>query len=402
MTSATPQDQPDVASYADFEDIIAALPMFEEAAAAVQDTLLANLVMIGEVPSPTFDEADRVEFLRNRFTECGLEHCSIDEKSNCFGVLNGTDGSSDIVIVAHTDTHHERDVDHSIALETDRVIGAGLGDNSLGVAALATMPTLIERLSLKLRSNLILMGSARSLGRGNLEGLRFFLDNTKRPIRAGVCLEGERLGRLSYKSIGMIRSELVVSVPTEYDWTRFGASSAILTVNTLINKILEIPRPLKPRTTINFGAIHGGSSFSTSPRYVSLRFEVRSESSEQVKSLWNQIESIVAEVSSDSGAEVTLDVFAQRELGGLQFSHPLVMRTRNIMQALFIEDRGGPSTSELSGFIDAGIPAVTLGLSHGEPADKIREALWLDPMALGLAQLIGLILAIDGGFCDVD
>ena len=48
------------------------------------------------------------------------------------------------------------------------------------------------------------MGSARSLGRGDLEGLRFFLDNFKKPITAGVCIEGVKLGRLSYSSIGIV------------------------------------------------------------------------------------------------------------------------------------------------------------------------------------------------------
>ena len=383
----------------DFESILDNVSTFEEVAAEMKETLLANIVMIGEVPAPTFEEAARVDFVRNRFTECGLQNCSTDEKGNGFGVLQGTSGEEEtILVVAHADTVFGADASHTVSVQPDHVTGAGLGDNTVGLAALATLPTLLERLDLRLEHDLLLMASSQSLGRGNLQGLRFFLHNNRRPLLGGVCVEGVGLGRLSYKSLGMIRSEATISVPDEYDWTRFGAASAITILNRLINRLLEIPNPAQPRTSINFGAVQGGSSFSTTATNASLRFEVRSESSERAKALWNDIENIVAELASDSGAEITLTIFAQREPGGIPFADPLVRRTRDIMQRLSIEDRAAPSMSELAALIDAGIPSITLGMAHGKRSHKIDEEISIASLFTGMAQLLGTVLAIDRGF----
>jgi len=383
-----------------FSAILESLPSFERAAEEIKEILLTNLIMIGEVAAQTFEEEERVRLVRNRFTECGLQNCSSDEKGNGLGILPGKAGEQYIVVVAHVDTVFGTEVDHTLDLRPDTVVGPGLGDNSLGVAVLATLPTLLDKLDIGLKSHLLLMAATRSLGRGDLEGLRFFLANNKLPISAGVCLEGARLGRLSHRSVGMIRGEVTCSVPEAYDWTQFGASSAILTLNRLISKIAEIPRPNRPRTSVVMGSIQGGSSFSTMATNASLRFEVLSDSLEQLNFVWAHVENIVAEVSAETGEEIVLNVFARRDPGEISFSHPLVTCTRSIHDALSIQSRIDPSTSELSAFIDRDIPAITLGLAEAKRLNKIDEELAISSMFTGLAQLVGVLLSVDGGFCD--
>ncbi len=382
--------------------ILARLPDLRKECENLSEILLTNLVMIGEIPSPTFAEKERVAFMRRRFGECGLQNSSTDEVDNVFGILPGAEAeeNGDIVVVAHLDTVFPNTVDHTVSLQAGRVSGIGVADNSLGLAALATLPTVIERLGLELKSNLILMGSSRSLGRGNLEGLSFFLNNTERPLRAGVCIEGVQLGRLSLASIGMMRGEISCTVPDEYDWSRFGTTSAILTLNEIINRILEIPVPRRPRSSIVLGRISGGSSFSTIAKNALLGFEIRSESHDKVREIAEQMEHIAAEVASQSGADVKLDLFATRHPGGITFAHPLARCTREIMKSLNIQQRVAPSTSELSAFIRASIPAVTTGITTGEHLNEPEEVVYIKPMFTGLAQILGIILSIDGGLCD--
>jgi len=78
----------------------------------------------------------------------------------------------------------------------------------------------------------------------------------------------------------------------------------------------------------------------------------------------------------------------------------LVTNARKIMEAMDIKPRITPSMSELSAFIDAGIPALTIGISSLETASKTAESVKIDPMYKGLAQLISLLVAIDKGYCD--
>ena len=369
----------------------------------MKEMVLANLIMISEIPAPTFGEEPRVHFLRDRFSECDLQNVSTDEAGNVAGLVPGSgETNKNILLVGHTDTVFDEKSDHTINMTEDRATGRGVGDNSLGVAALASLPTLLENLGIKLKSNLLLMGSVKSLGRGDLEGIRFFLDNTKVPINAGICVEGVQLGRLSYAALGMVRGEITVEVPEEYDWSRFSASGAIRIINDVINHINAIALPNEPRTSILLGSVSSGSSFNTAPTQAELRFEIRSESAEMVERVRGLVEQIAEEVTSERDATISLDIFAQRKPGGVGFGHPLIWNTRRIMKALEVNPRIAPSISELASFIYHDIPAITLGISTGENLHKKNESVAIDPMFTGLAQLVAVLIAIDEGLCDED
>ena len=207
-------------------------------------------------------------------------------------------------------------------------------------------------------------------------------------------------GRLSYTSIGMIRGEITCRVPDEYDWSRFGDASAILTLNEVINKINDIRLPRRPRTSIIMGSIVGGTSFNTIARDATLGFEVRSESQEVVEGAAGTLRDIVHEVSSKTGDQVELDIFAQRKPGGIPYAHSLNRCALNVMENLDIESHLSPSTSELSELIEHDVPALTLGLTEGEHNNKKNETIKIEPIYRGLAQLIGTLIAVDGGYCE--
>ena len=383
-------------------EIIKQLPHLRKTAQGLREILIANLIMIGQIPAPTFGEERRLKLLQERFSECGLQNCSSDEVGNGLGIIPGEDGERNVLVVAHGDTVFPEAVDHNITVRPDSIIGPGVGDNSLGVAVLATLPTVLERLELRLKSNVVLMGASRSLGRGNLEGLSFFLANNAMPIHSGVCVEGVQLGRVGISSIGMLRGEITCAVPEEYDWTQFGASGAVVGINEVIDQIVRIRLPKRPRTTIVLGSIEGGTSFDTIATEAVLRFEIRSESAKMVGELRRQMREIVAEVSSRTDTRVSLDIFARRNPGGIAFGHPLAQCARRFLKALNVTPRTSPSTSELSAFIDRKTPAITIGITTGEHLGQPNESIHIKPMFAGMAQLIAILLAIDGGLCDED
>ena len=382
-----------------FKEIIEMLPRIRKGAMEIREILLANLAMIAEIPAPTFGEERRMGLLVQRFSECGLQNCSIDEVGNGVGLVPG-EKDNNILVVAHADTVFTAGVDHTMNLQADFATGVGLADNSLGLAAVATLPTVLEHLGLELESTLVLMGACRSLGRGDLEGLKFFLNNRAMPLRAGVCVEGCQLGRLSFSSIGMLRGEISVTVPEEYDWTRFGATGAIVTLNEVITQMSRIRLPRRPRTEIVMGSVEGGKSFDTVATQAVLRFEIRSESAVIVGEVSQQINDIVAETAAKTGAQVTLARIARRRPGGISFGHPLARRVRSILRAFDLNARSSPSVSELSAFVERNIPAVTVGITRGEQLNEVGEVIGIKRIATGIAQLVGILLAIDGGFCD--
>jgi len=380
--------------------ILNSIPDLEKNLKEIRDVLLTNLVMIGEIPSPTFQEQPRMNFLVNRFNQYNLLNCSTDEIGNGLGIIPGKSGDRNILLVAHLDSEYDEKIDHSISIQPNSVAGPGVADNALGLAVIASLPYILEKLNIELNLNLILMGSARSLGAGNLEGIRFFLENTDINISTGLSVEGVRLGRLSSSAVGMARCEVHYWVPEGYDWTQFGAVSSIVTLNEFINHILEIPLPNRPATNIVFSSIASGRGFSKVSTEAELKFEIRSESEEMVEQLLRQINNIAIEIASKTSSRVVVKELARRKPGGIDFSHPLVTNARRIMEAMDIKPKITPSMSELSAFIDAGIPALTIGISNFETVEQSAESVKINPMYKGLAQLISLLIAIDKGYCD--
>lgn len=385
------------------EEILAGLPRIRAAADGLRDMMLANLVMIGEIPAPTGGEQARVDFLLQRFTEDGLEHCSFDELHNGAGLLAGTEGQRNILLLAYADAAVSDDTDQTVEVETDRVVGPFVVDNSIALAALVTLPTLLDRLQVRLRSNVLFLAAARSLGRGNLEGLKFFLTNSRVPVHFGLCVEGVQLGRLNCACLGMLRGEIVCRLPDDYNWAQHGATGSIIPMNDVITRINRIAVPKRPYTSLVLGSIHGGISHYNIARQTTLGFEVRSEAADILHQVQQQMKDIVEEVSSQAGVVITADFFARREPGGLDPAHPLVRCGRSVLTQLGLQPMIYLTTSGMSALVDRKIPALTLGVTTGERLgrlDEFDEACAIEPMATGLAQLAGILLALDGGYAD--
>lgn len=386
--------------FRDIDEIMAWVPTLPEQLAGIQETLIANLIMLSEIPSPTYEEAARVKLLLQRMVECGLENVSTDEAGNGVGIIRGTDENRNILLVAHADSVYTEKADHTLSVLTDEIIGPGVSDNSLGMAILATLPSILELLDIQLNANLILLSSTKGLGSGNLDGLRFFMENNNIPFDAGICVEGAQIGRLSYTAEGMFRGVISCKLPEELDWKKAGQSSAIIALNDVINRILEIPIPRRPRTSIVLGAIRGGKSFNVMATQSSLRFEVRSESAELVESLRERIDDIIAHATASHKADFKFTVVSRREPGGIDVGHPLVKNCRGIMEKLDLKPTIRPSMSEVSELISRGLPSVTLGITEASNLHDLNETIRIKPIYTGVAQLLGVLLAIDGGFCN--
>lgn len=362
----------------------------------LREIALGNIVLLGEIPASPFHEHQRTREFIHRLIESEIQNCSVDAMGNGIGILTGEVGDRNILVAASADSVEEPDRDCTITVHPGELSGFGLSD-SLGIAALATLPTVLDRLGIRLKANLALLATARSSGRGNLAGIRYFLGNFKQPLPCAVCLKGSPLGRLSYTSVGMLRGDIVCVVPPEYDWTQFGAASAVMIMNQIISKIVAIPLPRKPRTSIVLGSIEGGAAYDRIARKTILKFEIRGEDAELVKRVGDEIADIVAETESESGADIALDIFARREPGGIRISHPLVRSARQVMDGLGIKPLIMPSTSETSALIDQKIPSITLGLAASRGLAEEQDTIDIESFHRGLAQLVGVLMAIDGG-----
>ncbi len=374
----------------DYSQLINDLRSFKE-------VLLSNLILVAEQPASVGATKDRANIIVNRLSDTESLGAILDSAGNVIAEYPAVHPKRNIVLHAHIDTHHSSDKDHTIQVFSDKVIGLGLVDNSLGIATLLTLPSILEKFQFNLETNIVFCFSANSLDEGNLHGTQHFLETTKRTFHYGICVEGFPLGRISYHSLGLLRGIINYAMPSKYDWSRFESSNSIINIVNIINRILGIPLPNKPRTSIQFSRLQSGISYDVLPSSAQLHFQVRSESDEIVEKIKTEIDSILSELALSTGATANLDIITKRFSGGLPFSHPLVTQLHAIQNTLNIKTALMASTSDLCAYIERGIPAVTIGLSSCENYNLENEVLHIEPIFTGIAQLLGLILAIDRG-----
>ncbi|MBP6783564.1 MAG: hypothetical protein KA152_07210 [Verrucomicrobiales bacterium] len=365
----------------------------------LREILFANVVMAGEIPAPTGFEGRITRFLSDRFTECGLNNISLDQAGNVAGMLSGKTGKRTLLVAAHVDKIWAEMEDHTVSVGVGVMSGRGLADNSLGVAVLATLPLILEELGIALDANLILLGTTRSFGRGDLRGMRFFLENSEWEIDSALCLEGMALGRLSFSSLGMARGEIMVEWErTQDDDSRNEATSGVIaSLSALVQSMLAIHQRESPETRILVGSIESGSGYSVPPRSGVVRFEIRSLDAERVARIEEEIIGLVESLSGRNGSTIGIEIIARRRPGNLGREHPLVRAAGEILLVLGVESRVEPSVSELAALLDRRIPSLTLGLTKGENRHSPEESILLDPIFDGLAQLVSMLQFMDAG-----
>ncbi len=384
----------------DFGNLLNDLPTQIEKLGEIRKLVLTDAVLLGEIPAPTFNESDRIRLTVDRFRENGLEDPEIDEHGNASAVLPGSEGGSSILVMAHADSVFDANTQHVLNVGPDSITGPGIADNAIGLATVVALPKLLKMLDITLKDDLILLANTKSLGKGNLEGARYFLETKQRPIRSGICVEGATQGRLSYSGLGTLRGEIRLEVPSNYDWNRFGSSGAVGHLTRMVNQLLEIPLPKEPKTKMVLGGLTCGTTYNKTPRRGVLRFEITSEADEVLDELKQKVDDLCQQCALENGTLVNLEIVARRPNCSIPFTHPLVKATRSIMNEIGITPQVIPSTGDLNVLIEAGYSGVTLGLTEAENLGEINETIFLDPLQAGIAQLLTLLQAIDQGLCE--
>ncbi len=377
------------------------LPTFVETIRSIRETVLTNLILIGQTPSPTFKERRRTEVFMERLADFQVDECTTDGYRNPIGIIRGTSRSKPpIFVVAHLDTIVDADVDIHYSIGENTVTGPGITDNSIGVAVLATLPEIFRRLDLKFASDIVLAGVIQSIGKGNLRGIRHLLKTWSTPIRGAICIEGVELGRLNYYSAGMIRTEISCHIDTGEGWEHAFRPNAILVLNEVINQILELRLPQRPRSRVIFGKFNGGFKHGIIAYDATLGLEIQSDSDEMVKAIYNDIRDIAHGTSHEYGVDIQLNTISNVSAARLRYNHPLVKSASDIIRALGLKPASTHSESELSIFLSRRIPAVTLGITTGSNYHLENADMAIEPMYSGIAQLVAAIMAIDSGVCD--
>jgi tripeptide aminopeptidase len=364
--------------------------------------LLDLAVSIQQIPAPTFQEARRAEFVRGRFEAEGLSDVKIDPTGNVLACLPGDHGRSTtdhgprsvvhrpLLVSAHLDTVFPLAVDLKVEREPERILGPGIGDNSLGVAGLFALVWRLSERKVDLPGDLWLAANVCEEGLGDLRGIRAVVDRFGSDPLAYIVLEGMSFGQVYHRALGVRRYRLTVRTEGGHSWIDYGRPSAIHELAAVSTRITALELPRAPRTTLNIGIVSGGSSVNTIAAEAMLELDLRSESAATLDDVSRQVQAL-AEAAQKPGVTVALEVIGQRPSGEIPAAHPLVRLASDCLREQGIEPRLNIGSTDANLPLSRGLPAVTVGLTTGGRAHTVHEFINLPPLEKGVEQLARLV-----------
>jgi acetylornithine deacetylase/succinyl-diaminopimelate desuccinylase-like protein len=367
-----------------------------DAVAVELETIVDLTETITQIPAPTFEEAARATFVRERFIAAGMQPWD-DDAGNVYARIPGSGGGT-ILLSAHLDTVFPAGTDLQVRRAEGRMEAPGVGDNSLSVATLLQIPPLLARAGIQTAADVLLCANTGEEGLGDLRGIRAAIDGHGHELVAAIALEGHGLGRIVNRAVGSRRLRVTVEGPGGHSWGAFGRPSAIHELAEIISRITRLPVSDSPKTTFNVGLVEGGISVNTIAPTASFTLDLRSEQPSALAALAEQVDHILSEADAPAcEVRVRSEVLGERPAGAIDDDASIVHIAMQVLQALEIEPYLAASSTDANIPIAAGIPAISIGLTTGGNAHRESEYIDLEPLAAGVEQLVLLVQHLDMG-----
>jgi acetylornithine deacetylase/succinyl-diaminopimelate desuccinylase-like protein len=368
------------------------------AAAELVPRVLALTERIASVSAPTGEEGERSRLVAELFAAGGLA-VETDDLGDVVATLPGTvrveNGARPVLLAAHLDTVFAAGTPLTIRREDGRLSGPGIGDNSLGVAAILSLPELLQAVAAPRRVDVLLVANVGEEGLGNLRGMRAVMD-ARPDVGAAIAVEGHNLGRVTHIAVGSRRLRLSARGPGGHSWGDFGRPSAIHALARLIADLDSLPLSRHPKTTLNVGMVEGGVSVNSVAPTASCLVDLRSVDEASLARLSDRVDRAIA-VANRGGITVTREVLGERPAGVVPLDSPIIRLADATLAALGIETTYDASSTDANIPISRNTPALCVGLTTGGNVHREDEFIDTVPLGTGLAQLALLTLALADG-----
>lgn len=369
-------------------DLRGGIATLERAHQAVLD----DAVAICEVPAPTFYEGERAAFVRRLGAGLGLGDGEVDEVGNVIWEMSGDPALATVVVSAHLDTVFGPEVRPRVERRGSVLVAPGIGDNSLGVAALVHLADAARR-ELAPRGTLVAAANVCEEGLGNLRGMRALWERYGSRAGTWVVLEGGTFNTVEAAGIGSRRYRITARGPGGHSWQDFGLPSAIHGLARLIAALAEIELPAGDRTTYNVGVISGGTSVNTIAAEASCLLDLRSESGQGLEQIESQVRRLAAAASASEGISLDFELVGDRAGGRLAADHWLIALVESCAAATGVVIKWEAGSTDANVPLSHGAPAVCLGFGQGKNLHTVQEEVDTTPVGSALEMAYRVIAA---------
>ena len=350
-------------------------------------------ISIQQIPAPTFGEGRRAAYIYKRFQAEHLKDVTQDSLGNVYGCLPGKGKSPPLVVCAHLDTVFPEATDLTITRSPGKIAAPGIGDNSLGVAALLGLVWALRKqkaTASALPGDLWLVANVCEEGLGNLAGMRAVVEHFAEQVKGYLILEGMALGQIYHRGLGVQRYKITAETAGGHSWVDYGKPSAVHELVALINRLIAIPLAKQPRTTLNIGVVSGGTSVNTIAAQACCLLDLRSEQADALQELSSLVEAMIRDANRPT-VRLVGEIVGHRPAGMLPLSHPMVRLAINCLEVNGIQPHPNIGSTDANLPLSRGLPAICLGLTSGAGAHTTNEYIETRPLERGMSQLVEFI-----------
>jgi tripeptide aminopeptidase len=366
-------------------------------------------IRICSIPASPFDEKRRADYLRERFSEIGLEDARIDEEGNCLALRRGRSLSPLLVVSAHLDTVFPPGTDFTVRRMANKLLAPGISDDGCGLVALLAIARALDVARIVTEGSILFVGTVGEEGAGNLRGVRYLFGKGEwaRRIDAFISFDGGGVDRITNGALGSRRYRVRFSGTGGHSWADFGVSNPVHALGRAISRLASYPAPKRPRTTFNVGRIEGGSSVNAIPGEAVMEVDLRSASEHELLRLDAFFRRSVREAADDENAtrrkddlplELNLQLIGERPSGETRADSAIVELAQEATRVLGFTPRLDQASTDSNFPISLGLPAITLG-GGGMSGNSHTIDEWYDPRdrEAGLKRALLVILGMVKG-----
>lgn len=359
-----------------------------------RDILINRVREIAEIPSPTYEESRRTEYLMSALPRAGLKNVHSLEGGSVLAYTRERDMPVELLLAAHIDTVFPVDTDVRTHTDGGLLRGPGTGDNAANVAAILTLAEIFKETGVGPDGNVVFCGTVREEGLGNLGGMAEVLEEIGERTPLAIAVDG-MYPAITYRSQAIRRYAVTLRGPGGHAWNHFGTPSAIHEMGRIISDLASLEVPDDPRTTFNVGKIQGGRSVNAIAQECSIEVDLRSLEEGTVADLVKRFLDIVARTPPD-GIRADTELIGTRPGAVIDVEHDLVKTAEAAGRHVGIETVLNAASTDAALPLSRGIPAISFGTYTGSGTHSLDEYVEVDSLTTGLKWLAITVLALVG------
>jgi acetylornithine deacetylase/succinyl-diaminopimelate desuccinylase-like protein len=344
-------------------------------------TVVERTIALAQIPAATGFEERRADVVAGWWEADGWSSIRTDDAGNVLTRIRDGAGPG-ILLCAHLDTVFPHEPPPVVRNERGRLVGPSVGDNSIAVAALSALGSLLAHRG---AVPVWIVATTGEEGLGNLRGIRHVLNQPPEPIGVVIAVEGNYLGRVATTAVGSFRWRVKITGPGGHAWEKADSPSSLHELGRLI-VALDALRDAATSTSVNVGRAGGGEAINARARSAWIELDVRAEDPEELRHLEERASKEVGALG-ERGVEVTVEELGRRPAGRLDPSHPLVQAAVEALARAGMEAELVAASTDANAAFALGIPAITVGVTQGAGEHTAEEWIELAPVATGLQAL---------------